>query len=1456
VLAVLGVLLVAWLPTIVSIVPWEGPVSRFVSGMFPGELTLRGFSVGWWRPLVIEEIRLHNPATAEADGRDFLVVRGVRLTDGLWPLAVGPDRLGTMRVESVSVHVVRGADGAMNLAAYIPPSSGAPPPPKPPPPPAEPFALDLRRLIPVFPVPTQGLDFKLGRLDVTFEDRATTAPMRWTVEALSMHAHWPGGAAPLQIETAGTVTSTSGTMPLAGALEWINWTDGAQTTIGNSRLAGRLRLFAPADAPDEAPASTLHLDLADGAADFSLVLMLDQLARAGQLAVSPAVLPSVDGTVRLEARLGAPDTAGRFDVDARVYLDGVTVPGYGAADAPVCVPNWEFKAAGRLHNQTFLPSSASADLTTSFAMFALRAEETDPGQHTQARMALDLDLTGADAFLHTTRFGVLSPARVRGAVRLGGTFDIEQMRDAAGNLRLDLALEQVTLKDTGLLPPAAAPRDATIDLRPVALSIALDEVTWRGGDFAVVYTVEGDLLRLGGRVARPATGATTVGANLAVPLQALSDYLNGEFQLQPAITFGGAMALAADATLDGPALQAEVGLMLEGLHASAAMLPGGSYADNVSLTAKVAMPTMGNGTADVVLASDLAQVTARIALAGNLPTAIDSVVVARLDPLRDRVAVHYMPPGMIHFTGNVRVDSRVELPNLQTFDVRARVRGDDDFRVDFLPEELQFSGIAADADLRASLTPAGPVVDLRDSRVQLGAAADLRTTGTVAMVPAGFEFALTHVLEADVAELLAVIDPSLSRRGFALTDTAGRANISATLAGLYGRIDPNDTEIAYVVDSQLRLDSLTFGMTGMSIQLTDLSDDRHINGRLWMPATGAEVALAERGTLAIGSLSYNDMVAIEGLAATTATTVDRQRRVTLAVQDTGFQYLMAEAAGMVIELPPHALATRLVYTNAPAGLVVEELTASGDGLFELALDTSVALTDKATRLNLDLSLPDLKAIAEMLGDKVPVDLAGSSRTRLKLALTPETTPGATLPIRDYDINLATEWNNLRVDAGAAVVEGLTGSFTTSFTPDALDLGVYTVADVTITSSPLGQIATPFLFRTAVQASRPGREPIQDRLRLRLDDFTVGLAGLGTDFQMTAELTDIDVVAARATPPMQLVSDLGYAAFFELRQDLNALSLLPDAAGSSGSALVRFNLRNYPDDILDLEFEHFLASDLIRWGQMLRVEGLNGDIPLDKWYSHKPLGQDDSPPGVGTYGFERVGIVFPPYDVELRAGRFQFREARGLYTFTGRMQSLLGGPAALNLRLAREGDDPVFSGDFSLTGLDGAVLWPEVADRPRPQRELDAFGNWRAVFRRDSTVEGLLEDFAFRLDVSRIGPDLLRGALLSFNRQGGSPGIAAALVALRFGAPVSIAVELRGGLLSVAIEMASPGGIRYTIPVFERLGIGEVVSEKAPRNAPTQLRLLRNLMLAILAETVPEIESRLLSGAAQGGSNDE
>ena len=151
-------LLILFILLLPSLITWL-PVERFAANAYKKQITgnveIEGVSLGWFSPFRIERVLL-----TDADGSDvFLDVREVEVSRSLLQMAFTKDRVGKISVGSVETNVRRGRDGVFNYTQFIPePAEEAPPEEVK----AEPFELDLQKLIPEFPVPTSQFHFNVA----------------------------------------------------------------------------------------------------------------------------------------------------------------------------------------------------------------------------------------------------------------------------------------------------------------------------------------------------------------------------------------------------------------------------------------------------------------------------------------------------------------------------------------------------------------------------------------------------------------------------------------------------------------------------------------------------------------------------------------------------------------------------------------------------------------------------------------------------------------------------------------------------------------------------------------------------------------------------------------------------------------------------------------------------------------------------------------------------------------------------------------------------------------------------------------------------------------------------------------------------------------------------------------------------------------------------------------------
>lgn len=1444
-------ILVLSLPTIISLLPIEGVISRQVSGLFSGTVEIERISMGWWAPVAVGGIVLKDDNLDSDDPAvRFLEIRGISLTRGFFHLMTGTARPGPLHVESITVHATRFEDGTFNFDAFIPPPGDDPPAPPPPPTePGEPFVLDLARLLPKITLPMAGIgvDLRVENLDITWDDRMEDSPApQVTVRNGTFYLGWPGDDGPLGMRFAAVLGNGREEVPVEFATTISNWSRGNELDFSAFRLTGFLDggaraniLDFGAEAGEDGLVANWKVNLPALEPIAALFEQGDQVPTAGAIRSTITMGHVSDGRTPI-----------RFDLD----IEDVTLPTFAAPDAELVVPPIRIKAAAAVNAESLEPENASLDLDTGW--MNIRAALLD-GSNGVSPSELDVTVSVARALevIDKTVFRDDVPARGDLEIALvmtGNLVDMERMENGA----LSLDIKPGTWKlNPGLVPPAAMLKQAdTVDLAGLAMRLQLDGIFATSEEQAARWSVEFPAFaRLHGMFEHYGAKVYTATAQWDVSLESLKEIATDNTVLEPILMeLMGNLEGGLEARGAGRSINAEMELALRDFFIRSAYLPEGTMEDTLLVNLQARLMEPFNLDANWDIQTDL------IALDGVVGLRDDLVEAARLHIglkdlalLQERWLDHFMEPGMMLLEGGIDLNVQASQHDPESWEVAVDLEPDSHFTAIMEQQGIILESWGVHGAIRAALGGETTSINLDAFDILVEEAIRFALTGTVDMEGDRVKVDMAPVLTLNHGGLLDFGFMVLEQAGVMLEVPDGETVLGGSITAdvLLGEEMEGDA----LIDMTLRNDTpavlLAFPMELMV-------EEAGIDHRVVVNVTlGEEIVhtVSNEGTFFVSAV-MGEFFEAYGITLENSVTIAPDGSIALALPG-----LRWEAIGVAMEgqepifVPEGGLGATVDVSGDMAVVNVQDFTFDLGGALDFVANLVYNMEESSMELDYNFDLHDLSILVDILGAMVPVDLAGVVTSNGDIVLTLGPAEGSDLPIRDYRIRIAGAMEDVLVSNEAVDIRDFTSQMAFDLDPDGLRFSLHNDLSLVPPADEAGEGMTiPVSTRTVMSARRSGSLPLEKQASISIEEFSVDSEGLGTHLGISAQLDDFllggqpgdtEPIPINQLSDILLLMDRVPGSFtMKLRQELAPLAAagyLDEAAGiaeislgysmTQGARARLFYTQNF-DDIS------------VRLNDSMIVDGLTSAMNFERSFFLPGIPPTAPRRNTGALNLGRASYVAPTLEAVIENATITVLDDRGRFSILGRAESILGGTFAMYGELEeRRGTQQLF-GDFSLTGLDAANFLPVLRNTPRERREIDMFGTLRFPFivRVEEGIQNpearmieYLEDIFVRLDISRIEAEVLRGALRTANQDGGVPGAQAVLAALQISRPEGVDVELRGGLVNIGVTMASPGGVTYRIPLLERLHIGNYLRPALDDASDLSSTMVRNYLLMLI-----------------------
>lgn len=1464
ILALTVAFFIAVLPAILSWLPLEGVVERQLSGMIGGEVQLEGLRVGWLAPVSLSSITLRDGRLPASDpASEFLRLEGLRVGGGLFPLLTGSQRPGKISTEHLALHAARMEDGSFNFQAFLPAGTSAPAD-TPPAAERQPFVLGMETLIPMIalPVGNLSLDFRLAGLDATWEDRLEGSPLkRLELSGAGIEAKWDGGSAPLTFESFGALKSEHGETTFHAAGTVNDWTDGRAI-----RRTPDTAIDAGLTLGDGVEALTIEVGEREGRFGLSARVPLASWKPVLALFALEEFAPTSGGAA---FNLSIGRTADHHvPLEILFQVENVALPGIGDEGGGHPLPPMDFSLEGAFHESTFLPRTLSSRLDAGPLSFSAQAHplEETPEKSLLAALA-HMDLAAMAAMMEDARLAGLLPASSDGSM----TFEFWAVVEEASRVTdggLDLVIDPGVLTFTeGHAESLPLRRAGTLDARPLALALSVFDLKLgqHGQDAIIEIATVGDQrvpLSFGGAFSRHEDGKLAGEFSGRFTPGDLISWLDETMTVLPPLEVEGDIHL--DAAFHHSPGGSEFNLVLAAadLATSSPLIPGGRYADQLEFVLDGGRGASGEMTGDYSLAGNYLHLEGDFEHDGLLLTRSGHRVrlhdLKRLD--QDFLAF-YTPDGLLEASGEYTVSLSLEQPEAAEWRMGWNGVSGQDFGLHFPAHSLMFGegDLLTSGALHATLED-GIRARIEKGRIHIGPEAELDFSLQVNQASEGIDFQGQQLMVVHHGALLDRLDGTLQGFGVLLEVMDGRTRVEGSLSGNMVMGDSMELDLQQVLTLDNGIDRLHLAAP-VPITLERFHQKREIAAWIGLASEGVRYTIKDAGVASLGLAMVGDEMMGADLVLESAADYQETGDLDLRLHEVGWEAIdVTIPGGDFLFLPASTISGRLLLEEFGRRVQAEEFSVNLWNQMEGSL--SAALDRNAGEVAFETAgaIHDLAAINRLLGDMVPARLAGAVEGDARGNFILDRGGEGRIPLRRWLADVDVTWT----DFGAAM-EGLSlgetnGTLRFHADPSQVWLRSDSWGHLHSASAAAGEIDTDVTYRAAFAMERLEGTRIEDRAAILLEEFSLSLPGLGTELLLEGGIDEVHFAspppnrgeASRleglADAPLLLNRLPGWLSIV-YSQDVAALGFLPGLDAPAGEVGLRFDYRLARDVRGDLSQEATARGLSLRWSDWVLVEGLSADLPFRKTFFLPGIPAAAPSPNRGALAFDLAAMDIAGMDIRAEKARVEIHEDQGLVSLRSRVESLLGGTFSMDARIEERLGVTSLVGDFALTGLDAAIVFPALDRELARLREVDAFGVIRVPYRLqvDEAIRGeglrpfqLLEDLSVHLDINRIEAEVLRGALRTMNSQGDFPAAQAVLAALQFSRPSSVEIDIRSGLLDVAVDMVTPGGLRYRIPLVERLHVGEYMRT----NLDATSRMTSELLMVFLVDTLLSLQENL------------
>ncbi len=1396
-------ILLLLLPTLLTILPTGRIIASLANKQLPGLVEIDGVHLGWSSPLRIDSIVLRE--TKDAAAEPVLLVEGISVEKGLWANLFADDRLGQVRIAAIHCDLVRGRDGQLNILKALPASSDGGKAATP----DKPFELDLAKIIPPMALPIPALDVEIAAYGVSFRDAGDTAGLLSIRNEGSLTARWRGGKEPLNVGIKGVLAREKAEVPLLVLTSLTNWTRDGMMDLRGADADAKLYF---ADGDEDPAATLLRAEFRDGGAVAKWSLDFKQFAPVRALAPKGFPLPPLTGEISLSAEM-KPTASGTAELAAKLESTPIVAKDFARGGGDVAVPATVTRASATVDRKSLARQGVTFSHSSPFAIFEMKEEPEVNGVYTSSLVG-SFDLTALTGIASGTR---LSPGVVPlldAKMTINGDADYTASALEKGSLRASWNPRSLEWADVAAVPLPVEACDRSFDLEPTAFEMAA--LVKREGDVLDIRAdIQGALASLSvtGEYENPERAHFIVAAE--GDLGAIAQYAGAQVNraAMPPLTGGG--RLDAEATLAGSTLDLALEAQGSNLRIENPMLAGGSMTDNPTL-AMIVTTDLRN---DYATTGRMALDSGFLSSAGTIehgPGTADSLDIQadlQLQPLLALLPPGTVPAEYVALAGSVQTSLAVETKDRSRVELAATMNSGDDFALGVLEQSSVINDLSAETTATVVLASEGLSVELGGLNLWVGDFFATEMMGSY--TKAGMEHSFT-------------IDPKA---------TVDLAALSGFLNPILAHLEQPTMTLGGTVTESLKLDGAV-AMEQASIRVT-------------RPLRVASETLSEYFEASTGGPTTGFAAAGEGIALHATAEFPSLERGSIEVVDTGAQFLRLETAQALMEFPPLHAEGRVDVSEAGGKVVVPEFTLFSPDVMRLVVTAIADLNKQEYTSVVEAEMEDISRFVIRMPTDLPLDsppmFSGNAHgvfdASLRLA---EAAPGGSLLPFLFAINAKMNWNDVGMNAFDYTIDGINGTFQFKARPDELTIKT----DSALAAVSAGGVDVPL----ARDLKLVGDVFLGKEGRLHLRDLQLKSDALGTSLYIRGFMEDVPGWIARMpaalTPgdAMRWLFTAAFDGYTGFGQELPRLPMMPEGMSMpAGRATAALHLRNTPDRGFEASAESSVDGMTFVYTDLLKVEGLKGSLPMSRTWFPASARVTEQAAKQGRLSADLIEVGHPSWSGAMRDVIVNITTESNRAEASLLCQQFFGGPATAQFRLQREGENPAMSLDFTLTGLDGAAHLPTLKDRPLDRRTVNCFGSMRLVLAENPTVYGLLDRLLVRMEFTELGPEILRETLRGMDASGSNPGIQSTLASLRFSRPVRVVLEIRGGLMNLSIDMTTPTGVIYTIPIFERANASGIIESYVTPEMNEQLEMTRQAALLFLAQRTDEAIALIAPG---------
>lgn len=1435
----LVVLFLIFLPLILTLLPTDRIVTHYAAPVYPGEIELKGFSIGWFDGIEIGSLELSNGK--EGNEASSLVLKRFRTEKGLLSAAFSQSRVGKISLDEFSLTVQRGREGELFLPANLPPATENDPVEEST---GNPLVLELKSLLPKIELPLDSLWVELKKFHVGYIDHALAEEVHVNLDPIALK--WAGGDTPLVFGVKGTVDRQGYEMPLGFQVVLDDWVKGTQTDFSRSKVTCS---FITNGRNTFSGVMAIDGERVDWSSHFSLLNIYEDA-----VTLCPSIMPDVlkSGVLQINGSvdLSLQET---MSTGLEFSLLDIQLGAFGHQGRSVAVPDFVLRADATIRKEDYLPEEISVIFASELFELVMdgRFDSLEDGTVT---VEGSYPLLPTIELLDATQFRNEMVPIVDGMVSFQAKANYRDYTPTSADLTFEWKGESLRWRDITFFPPGFPPTGPNVDLKPTSMELSVNLSQNDTGNYQVKGGVKGSLVQSDFSAEltseyEPVSGELSVNSSLGK----VFDYANSLVKNLPVTAVDGDLSVDQSARFDEMLLSFPGKLEVSKFSLESDLLPKKIYKDDLTC--------QWDGVADLEDATvpeyylAMESKVLNVESSGEFLTPEDFDTVTTMGLQLALTQEEFIQPylgeeELVALDGVLFSVLSAGSKKQNEYETALIVYGDSNFLLELPTYEQVIEGIAFYMNCTTSLNEDEIYIDL--SKIMFSLDEMMVFEGKSQTSMQGERIVTDGYLKTTM-----VLD-SLSDRMVPFLEQAGLEDFSIEgkiVSGISVRADlTNSVEKGMFLNKPLvTTQTLTLDIPYVyvlgefgEVEIEEVTDQRTMSVRM-DDLTTETLWLKEAGNFSIANVVYDGMFESGTVLFSSEMIVEGMNKIAFTLSEFSLESPVLMTETMELELPK-AMMSGVVHSNQESGITTFDdiqlnfpgmLVSSLSGDFD-ANAMAVNLTPKVEYLGLD----EVEfVILDPEGNPIEYSIEGTALLKGDVHL--DLNGAADLMNRRgevLDSDLTLQWDGWNVEWNDQFgVSDVGGFFQFICDKEKMSVGLRNHLGSCLMENQVVPFSENWNLDGSLVVLQNGDvELSRVELASPLLGSTLAMYGSWSDAMDILENQLLEEKSA-----LDLLFDYPWRIIFSCDQDVEKLASLPSVSSGAGSLNLSMGMRHSPVEGLFFETTRKIDSLAIEDGQMMMLNEMTGEGELSL---HWPLEDSVSTNQTVLNGNLSIGLlemIYPMMARIIETGSFETRRAQGEVIVEGKTAGFLGGSGSMEIRMNGLDDRPVIYTEFSATGLDASLVYPELSFLDKDARSFSLFGSCRVPFPEEPVAARLIEDLSFRMDLADIKSDLLIAYLKMLNSESPSPGISTSIAALGVGSPEGITIQMRHGLMDIDLSIKLRIGGIVTIPLIDRLNIAKTItSQMDPEVTDVGLVMMYQFLDLLQTKNTKELHDEL------------